>query len=261
MKLYGERAPLEGVKAWMKNPIKPLILWGGTGVGKTATLDTIGSEQGMQSEEHENPLKAIENARHPTFFGKGRYARLEDCEYFNRSMWSKIESTLSHAPAIAFTPLSLSSIPYSILKQCVVIQIKNPQPRHILAMLESHDIEPNLSQAIAKSCLSWRQVKMLVQMKMKPSNNSIQFTQVKDQPKAILRGDYPDPNFDCHPLAVLEVASHNGVSPDSVLRGLTLHSNAWNIEGLSQVSKAYIATLRADKTDSPPFSKRKKTNR
>lgn len=258
MKLYGERAPLEGVKAWMRNPIKPLILWGGTGVGKTATLDAIGSEQGMQSEEHENPLKAIENARHPTFFGKGRYARLEDCEYFNRSMWSKIEKALSHAPPIAFTPLSLSSIPYSILKQCVVIQIKNPQPRHISQYLSDlkTNLSPSLSQAIAKSSQSWRQVKMLVQMKMKPSNDSIRFTQTKDQAKAILRGDYPDPNFDCHPLAVLEVASHNGVSPDSVLRGLMLHSDAWNIEGLSQVSKAYIATLRANKTDSPPFSKR-----
>jgi hypothetical protein len=255
MKLFGPRAPLEGVKQWMKNPIKPLILWGETGVGKTTALDIIGAQEDMQSEEHENPLRAIDNARHPTFGGRGRYARLEDSEYFSHTIWSKIEKVLTHAPPIVFTPLSLSSIPYSILKQCVVIEIKQPQPRHIVAMLESHDIDPDLSAMIAKSCKSWRQAQIKSRFCGITDEKQIPFVHTKDQPKAILNGSYAS-DFNCHPLAVLEMASHNGVDPDAVIRGLMLHSNAWNIDGLSLVSRAFIARLRADRTDSPPFSKR-----
>ena len=252
MKLYGQRAPIEGVRVWMKNPSKPLILWGATGVGKTTVLDLIGEQEGMQSEENENPFKAIDNARHPTFYGKGRYARLEDSEYFTRSIWSKLEKVLKHAPPIVLTPLSLSSIPYSILKQCVVIEIKQPQPRHIREYLKSQNVEQSLSDRIADNCKSWRQV----QHQKDFDGGSSQFVHPKDQPKAVLNGDYKS-DFDCHPLSILEMASHNNVNPDNVIRGLMLHSTSWRIDGLSKVSRAFIATLRADRTDTPPYSKRK----
>ena len=75
MTLHGARAPIEAVRQWMKTPSRHLILWGDTGVGKTTILTTIGEQEGMQAETHEDPLVAIENARHPTFLERPSYLR------------------------------------------------------------------------------------------------------------------------------------------------------------------------------------------
>lgn len=272
MTLHGARAPIEAVRQWMKTPSRHLILWGDTGVGKTTILTTIGEQEGMQAETHEDPLVAIENARHPTFFGKGRFVALEDVDWFNRSLWSKIEKRLSDAPPTAFIALSMQSVPYSIRKNCIIVEIRRPSERHIKGYLEyAKSVESSqVSKSIASesksnpeldsplwgeyNLTSFRQAKINHDFGIEPNTDSTKFVDSKDQPKAILQGDF-DGDFSCHPLSVLQMAHHNDTDPNLVADALMLHSESWRVDGLSKVSRALIARLRANRTDNPPYRK------
>lgn len=257
MTLHGARAPIEAVRQWMKTPSRHLILWGDTGVGKTTILTTIGEQEGMQAETHEDPLVAIENARHPTFFGKGRFVALEDVDWFNRSLWSKIEKRLSDAPPTAFIALSMQSVPYSIRKNCIIVEVKRPTERHIKGYLEyAKSVE---SSRVSKSIASFRQAKINHDFDIEPNTDSTKFVDSKDQPKAILQGDF-DGDFSCHPLSVLQMAHHNDTDPNLVADALMLHSESWRVDGLSKVSRALIARLRSNRTDNPPYRKQNYRN-
>ncbi|MBL96730.1 MAG: hypothetical protein CMF52_02850 [Legionellales bacterium] len=258
--LHGARAPIEAVRQWMKNPSRHLILWGNSGVGKTTILHTIGDQESMQAESHEDPLVAIENARHPTFFGNGRYAALEDTDWFTRSLWSKIEKRLSDAPPTVFIALSMQSIPYSIRKNCVVVEIRNPSPRHIadyLALSNSIESPAQLygeEPPYGGSSPSFRQAKINCDFSIKPNTKSSKFVDTKNQPKAILQGRFDD-DFSCHPLSVLQMAHHNDTDSNLVSEALMLHSESWRVDGLSKVSRALVARLRSNQTDNPPYRK------
>jgi hypothetical protein len=243
--LVGPKSTFEGIRAWLRHPERTLLLWGPTGAGKDYALATIAEEEGYEPEEHEDPLRAIENARHPTFHGKGRYAVVNDADYLTRTQWTKIEKALPDAPPTVIIALSFQSVPWQVRKNCVVIEITKPQIRHI------QQVHPdlNLSRRIG-----WRQAGINAYLGIEPEERQV-FVPIKDQPKAILHGEYGH-DFDCHPLAVISMAHHNGADPTLVARALTLHSQAWEIEGLSEVSRAFISTLRTDRVDSPPFRKR-----
>lgn len=265
--LHGARAPIEAVRQWMKNPSRHLILWGDSGVGKTTILHTIGEQESMQAESHEDPLVAIENARHPTFFGNGRYAALEDTDWFTRSLWSKIEKRLSDAPPTAFIALSMQSIPYSIRKNCVIVEIRNPSVKHIMDYLstavtlsksipnESKSNPELVSPLWGKTNLtSFRQAKINHDFSIEPNIQPSKFVDTKNQPKAILQGQFDD-DFSCHPLSVLQMAHHNDTDSNLVSEALMLHSESWRVDGLSKVSRALIARLRSNQTDNPPYRK------
>ena len=264
MTLHGARSPIETVRHWMNNPSRHLILWGDTGVGKTTILTTIGEEEGMQAEFHDDPLKAIENARHPTFFGKGRFVALEDADWFSRSLWSKIEKRLSDAPPTAFIALSMQAIPYSIRKNCMIVEIKNPSSKHLADYLGLSDsigsggdnTNPDLNSPLRGEykLTSFRQAKINHDFGIEPNTKSNKFVDSKNQPKAILQGDF-DGDFSCHPLSVLQMAHHNDTDPNLMADALMLHSESWRVDGLSKVSRALIARLRSNRTDNPPYRK------
>lgn len=248
----------------MKNPSRHLILWGGTGVGKTLSMTTIGIEEGLEAEVNEDPLTAIENARHPTFFGKGRYALLEDADWFNRSLWSKIEKRLSDAPPTAFIALSMQAIPYSIRKNCMIIEMTKPSERHISQCLDvietdtfaSSNQNPDLNSPLwgEYKYESFRQAIINHQFGIEPNTESRPFVDSKNQPKAILQGEF-DEDFSCHPLSILQMANHNSLDGKTIMNAMALHDQSWRIDGLSKVSRALIARLRADRTDNPPYQK------
>lgn len=264
MTLIGRRSTFEGIRAWMKNPSRHLILWGGTGVGKTLSLTTIGNEEGLEGEFNEDPLKAIENARHPTFFGKGRYAALEDADWFNRAMWSKIEKRLSDAPPTVFIALSMQSIPYSIRKNCMIIEMSEPSELHISRCIDAIESDtptsikqnPDLNSPLwgEYKYESFRQAIINHQFGIEPNTESRPFVDSKNQPKAILRGEF-EGDFSCHPLSILQMANHNSVDGKKVMNAMALHDQAWRIDGLSKVSRALIARLRAITQTPPPFQK------
>lgn len=248
----------------MKNPSRHLILWGGTGVGKTLSLTTIGIEEGLEAEVNEDPLKSIENARHPTFFGKGRYALLEDADWFNRTLWSKIEKRLSDAPPTVFTALSMQAIPYSIRKNCMIIEMTNPSELHITRCLDAIETDtltsikqnPDLNSPLwgEYKYKSFRQAIINHQFGIEPNTEPRPFVDSKNQPKAILKGEF-DGDFSCHPLSILQMANHNSLDGEKVMNAMSLHDQAWRIDGLSKVSRALIARLRANSTDNPPYQK------
>lgn len=248
----------------MKNPSRHLILWGDTGTGKTHSLTTIGNEEGLEAEFNEDPLKAIENARHPTFFGKGRYAALEDADWFNRAMWSKIEKRLSDAPPTVFIALSMQAIPYSIRKNCMIIEMTKPSERHISQCLDAIETDtfastnqnPDLNSPLwgEYKCESFRQAIINHQFGIEATTESNTFVDSKNQPKAILKGEF-DGDFSCHPLSILQMANHNSLDGETIMKAMSLHDQSWRIDGLSKVSRALIARLRADRTDNPPYQK------
>jgi len=264
MTLIGRRSTIEGIRAWMKNPSRHLILWGATGTGKTHTLTTIGSEEGLEAEFNEDPLRAIENARHPTFFGRGRYAAIEDTDWFTRAMWSKIEKRLSDAPPTVFIALSMQSIPYSIRKNCMIIEISKPSEQHITRCLDAIETDtlttteqnPDLDSPLwgEYKCESYRQAIINHQFSIEPNIESSPFVDSKNQPKAILSGTF-DGDFSCHPLSILQMANHNSLDGRAIMDAMSLHDQAWRIDGLSKVSRALIARLRAITQNPPPFQK------
>jgi len=246
--LFGPKAPIEGVRQWLRDPIRPLILFGPAGCGKSHVLETLNDSMEMQAETHEDPLIAIDNARHPTFGGNGRYAVVDDADFIGRRMWSRIEKALPHAPPTAFLAQSLHSVPYQIRRVCVIIELKRPSETHIRSMLGDHP----LSAEIAKTAKSWRQALIFASLGVVPSTEDLGFVHARDQAKAILSGRL-NQDFDTHPLSVLGMAHHNGTPPEQVARGLMMHSHAWDIDNLSTVSRRYIATLRSDRQDNPPY--------
>lgn len=248
MTLFGPKAPIEGVRQWLRDPIRPLILFGPAGSGKNHILATLSDDMEMQAETHEDPLRAIENARHPTFFGKGRYAVVDDADFIGKGLWTKIANALPHAPPTAILAQSLHSVPYQVRKTCVIIELKRPSESHMRSMLGDHP----LSADIAKTAKSWRQALTAATLGVVPSTEDLGFVHARDQAKAVLAGRLTH-DFDTHPLSVLGMAHHNGAPPEQVARGLMMHSHAWDIDNLSAVSRRYIATLRSDRQDNPPY--------
>lgn len=253
--LYGKRAPIEGVRYWLKDPVRPLLLVGPTGTGKNFVLETLSAELGMQPETHEDPLVAMSNARHPTFYGKGRYALIDDADWLGSRLWTKVQNALPDAPPTAILALSIQSVPYQVRTKCVVIELERPQERHLQQMLADHPADAEVLDAIAKTARSWRQAKVCADLNMIPDGDGVAFVHQRDQPKALLSGEY-NHDFTVHPLSILSMAHHNGTPPGQVAKGLMMHSHAWEIDNLSTVSRHFIRTLRAKRTDSPPYSKR-----
>lgn len=255
--LFGPKAPIEGVRHWLRDPIRPLIIYGPAGCGKNHVLATLGADMDMESETHEDPLRAMENARHPTFFGKGRYAVVDDADFISKGLWTKIANALPYAPPTAILVQSVMSVPYQIRKTCVIIEIKQPTERYLTAYLEHADShmrldDPSLFGAIAKTSTSWRQALIAAELGVVPTTENIGFIHARDQAKAVLSGSL-NHDFDTHPLSVLGMALHNGTPPEQVARGLMMHSHAWDIDQLSTVSRRYISTLRSERQDSPPY--------
>jgi ABC-type uncharacterized transport system YnjBCD ATPase subunit len=246
--LLGPKAPIEGVRQWLRDPIRPLILFGPAGCGKNHVLETIGEALEMQAETHEDPLTAMDNARHPTFGGNGRYAVVDDADFISGRIWSRIAKALPHAPPTAILAQSLHSVPYQVRKSCVVIELKRPSESHMRSMLGEHP----LSADIAKTAKSWRQAITAATIGVVPNTEDLGFVHARDQAKAVLAGHLTH-DFDTHPLSVLGMAHHNGTPPEQVARGLMMHSHAWDIDHLSAVSRRYIATLRSDRQDNPPY--------
>jgi hypothetical protein len=181
----------------------------------------------MTPESHEDVLQALSTARNPTFDGGRRFALIEDVDWMPTREWTRLEKALPHAPPVAFTALSLRSIPYAVRRRCAVIQVEGTSVRQAdfnarWGIETDGDVQPWLDE--------------------------------RDQPAAILSGGYRDSTV--HPLSVIGMAIHNGADPAETLTALMLHSTAWDHDGLSAVARAYIETLRTERQDPMPYRKR-----
>tara|TARA_R110001592_G_scaffold67354_8_gene206602 strand:- start:29546 stop:29944 length:399 start_codon:yes stop_codon:yes gene_type:complete len=113
------------------------------------------------------------------------------------------------------------------------------------------DRDESVIQRISESAQSWRQAQYSLIHGIELDTINREMVAIKAQPAQILNSGYSYSS--CHPLSVLAMASHNGTD---VVDALMIHSQAWEIEGMSDLSRSIIETLRADKTDSPPYRKR-----
>lgn len=212
---------------------------------------------------HEDPIVAIDTARHPSFGGVARLAVIDDCDYHTKATWKRIENNLPHAPATVLIACSLESVPYQIRRNATVVKLPRPAPRFIRQGLEDltrHlglDRDEEVIQRIADTAQSWRQANFALLHGIDLDTVNREMVAERAQPAEILTGGYS--HSTCHPLSVLAMASHNGTNPNHVIDALMIHSKAWEIEGMSELSRSIIETLRADSTSNPPFRKRKIT--
>lgn len=236
MNLYGVKAPVEAVRQWFLYNDKPLLIFGQTGVGKTTVCNVIAEETQMSLCDDENPLKAIEDARHPSFFSIGRVALIEDAEHLTKATWNKIDKVMKSAPPIIFVSQTLNGVPYSIRRKCSIIEMKQPEPRHIKTMLEAeYDLEERLVDLLSSECKSWRQAHMNARWLIEPNSPRVNYQN------------------SIHPLTTISIKQYNEQFDETTIQAHLLHSMAWNIEGLSEVSKKYVDLLKHTGDTKPPY--------
>ena len=245
------------VKVWLEQlPPVPLIIAGDSGSGKTFILETLADDIGIDLVSEDSPIDSISGSRHPSFSGMDRVAVIDHFDYISKKEWAKIEDNMTGAKVV-MVGCDLSRLPYSILKMSQVVKLHKPAPRFLasgLRDLSRHlgsQIDEEAILEIADKADSWRQAFYSMQWSIQLDNKNRTLLADRDQPKAILSGGYS--HSTCHPLSVLSMANHNGVD---IIDCLVKYSNAWNIDGLSEVSRLLIEGLRAETTDKPPYVKR-----
>jgi len=245
------------VKVWLEMlPSAPLIIAGDSGCGKTYILETLADDIGIDLVCDGSPLDCISGSRHPSFTGKDRVAVIDHFDYISKKEWAKIEESMVGAKVI-LVGCDLNRLPYPILKISQVVKLHKPAPRFLASGLRdlSHALGSQIDEEaileIADKSDSWRQAIHSMQWSIELDNKNRTLIADREQPKAILSGGYS--HSSCHPLSVLSMANHNGVD---IIDCLMKYSNAWNIDGLSEVSRLLIEGLRAETTDKPPYVKR-----
>lgn len=226
---------------------RPLIVCGPVGSGKSHLISEMAEATNTALLHADDDIEyALQIARTPSFWmTKNKVVLIEDCEHIGKRMWAKINHALKEEVPIVFHASTIEAIPYNILNNkfgsgSVVILTEQPKKCHFLQFMSEMDIIFDIDiETVAETANSWRQVILAVNYGIMPDD---QFDYFKSNP---------------HPLSVLNHAQWNLANPDVVHAGLILQSNAWIVDGLSEVSKQYIETISADRDDRPPYRKRR----
>jgi hypothetical protein len=279
--LIGLKRKFAPVKAWFdgfsvgKPSVYPLIIVGDAGVGKSTIALAYAEQIGFdpiistaESERHTDALKRLfGDSRMPTFFGQKRCLIMEDLKSFGKREWTQFDEPMKNKsfPLILITT-NEAEIPWRIRKQGLVHRVEPPTEGDLSEYLNREREQRSMTTSdahlrwIASASSTWRQSLHLLLTTPdgwrhdNDSNPPQRFGhgQVED----ILLNKHRSIDFSVHPLAIIQAADFNGANPDYVIRAMLLHSKAWVVEGLSEVSRAYCSTLRAPTATKPPFKKR-----
>jgi len=279
--LIGLKRKFAPVKAWFdgfsigKPSVYPLILVGDAGAGKSTIALAYANQMGFdpiistaENERHTDALKRLfGDARMPTFFGQKRCLIVEDLKSFGKREWSQFDEPLnSKAFPLIIITTNEAEIPWRIRKQGLVHRVQSPTAGDLNEYLIRVRDERSMTTSdehlrwIASTSSTWRQSLHLLLTTPDgwrhdtEANPPTRFghSEVED----ILLNKHKSNDFSVHPLAVIQAADFNGANADHVIQAMLLHSKAWLVDGLSEVSRAYISTLRATTTDKPPFKRR-----
>ena len=276
--LIGPKRNFSPVKSWFQSwehgvpSTYPLIIVGDAGSGKTTVAHAFATQAGFDlNESHAeddrdpNTLKTLfSDARKPSFFGQRRCVVIEDIEALRRKEWAIIRDELKRRSIpIIIIAYSEADVEWAIRRNALVHLLPNPSigdRRALLTSISGDESDLERIEWIAEHSQSWRSARLLFETTppdwSDDLTNPIQpmksgFAQVQ----SILRGDAVH-DLTTHPLSLIQAAEWNLSDPESVCEGLRLYSQAWAIEGLSEVATAYLKTLRSTTTDRPPFRKR-----
>ena len=279
--LIGLKRKIAPIKAWFdgfsvgKPSVYPLILVGDAGVGKTTIALAYAEQMGFdpitstaENERHTDALKRLfGDSRMPTFFGQKRCLIVEDLRSFGKREWTQFDEPLNNKafPLILITT-NESDIPWRIRKQGLVHRVNSPTAGDLSEYLDREREQRGLETSdehlmwIASTASTWRQsLHLLLTTPDGWRHDSRTDNPMKyghSEVEHILLNKHTSIDFSSHPLAVIHAANYNGANADYVIQAMLLHSKAWVVEGLSEVSRAYCSTLRSPTAMKPPFRKR-----
>lgn len=282
--LIGPRRRFSVIKAWIeawstggKPSSTPLIVVGDAGCGKTTTVlayaeaanfDVITSD-GDVDRDSAHFKRLASDGRMPTFFGQRRIVVIEDAALLSKRAWDAVAKMGDGFPWV-INAQAVEDVPYSIRRSALIAPLEAPTVEdryaHALALIDdlalAHDEED--AMRIARNTTTWRSVNHALASTPPAFEFSAEaWTPARfghEQITAILSGEY-DGEITVHPLALITAAEFNGADPDTVMEAHLLHSRSWTAEGLSEVARSYLGTLRAPRTDKPPFRKRELTSK
>lgn len=279
--LIGLKRKFAPVKAWFdgftvgKPSVYPLILVGDAGAGKSTIALAYAKQMGFdpiistaETERHTDALKRLfGDARMPTFFGQRRCVIIEDLKSFGKREWTQFDEPIGNKafPLILITT-NEAEIPWRVRKQGMVHRVESPTEGDLTEYLNREREQRGMNTSdehlrwIASVSSTWRQSLHLLLTTPDgwrhdtEANPPTRFGHGEVQD--ILLNNHSSIDFSSHPLAVIQAADFNGANPDHVIQAMLLHSKAWVVEGLSEVSRAYCSTLRSPTADKPPFKRR-----
>lgn len=275
-RLIGPKRRFAPVKAWFSSwatgtpSVYPLVIVGDAGVGKTTVAHHYATEAGFDTiESHAEDERdtarlgrLFADARMPTFFGQRRVVIVEEPESLSKREWRAFDDPMkSKAFPLVIITQDPSSVPWPIRRGGLVVALDAPTPSDLSEYIER--LHPGRSDVdeIARRATTWRQAALLAMTTEEGSpirevENRYRTRYGHAEVAAILAGEHDSPDFSSHPLAVIQAAEYNGADPNHVVTAMLLHSQAWTVDGLAEVSRAYLSTLRASSTDRPPFRQR-----
>ena len=233
------------------------IIHGPIGSGKTTRALSESEAEGLEVVTGDNPKKILADARHPSFFGKGRVALLE-AEYYTRSEWNAVRAVLSASPPkVIIEVVNLESVPYAIRRGANTVYHPAPTQSELfnyLSDLSNGDFSFEVIQSISEKCSSYN----MARNELLSFGEGAKTTGVRqpDATRASLTGTL-HPSQSPHPLGVMRSALFNGEDPERVSVANQIHSQAWRVEGMAEVSQTLVETLRSNANyRKPPYSYR-----
>ncbi len=279
--LIGPKRHFAPVKSWLDSwafgtpSVYPLVIVGDSGVGKSTVARAYAQDAGFDIiESHADADRDVKHfnkvfgeARMPTFFGEPRCLIVEDASAITKAGWRTFDQVIkSKAFPLIIIAENESDVAWQYRKSGLTHEIPQPTPSDLLSLLNSicpdSDSDNSRLRWISENASSWRTAKFL--LKTTPPNWDDDSVQAGDRTRtgfneiaSILSGEHSvERGISSHPLGLLQAADWNCAPPDHVIEAMRLHSLAWAVEGLSKVSMAYLATLRAGTQDKPPFRRR-----
>ena len=270
--LYGRRADHDTLKTWLADPQGLLIVSGPSGCGKTTAIHTFTEDAGYDLIEGDDLSTTIDRSRHPSFTGRRRIALFDGVtQTWSKRDWSALTTLLkNHSPPCMVATHDIDSVPYNLRRSSTVHTMRQPEPRHILSLLRDFDHTLGLGASetilarISETATSWRSALLVLQSL--PSDFDwtgevdANVLPTSQQPTAVLAGTYRTQST-CHPLAILNMAQHNGANPEFVQQANMAHSRAWLTDDLSRVARMLVDTLRTKTQSKPPWRRGLKDSR
>jgi hypothetical protein len=277
--LIGPKRLHSPVKSWFeawthgKPSMFPLILVGDSGYGKSFIVKHFSALFDFDAiESHSNDSRSIQafrtlfsDARMPTFFGQRRCLIVEDVKDISKSEWNTFDEPMKNqAFPLVLIAQHESEIAWKYRRGALVHRVHQPTVGMIREFLDSFelDIPDEHLDWCSENASTYNNALMLARTtppdwrgevgSWSPSRYG--HAEIED----ILKGRSQEQDFSSHPLALLSVAEFNGCNPKHIIEGMWLHSQAWNVELLSSISRAYLSTLRTGETRKPPYRNRKK---
>ena len=267
--LLGRREPYGQISSWLKDwrgKGWPLIVCGEVGCGKTTVVETLlvdADYYPLWVEDPEKLRQSLSLGRSPTFTGQKRSVVIDDAhQLLSASNWSEI-STADPAYPLVIISDTPDSIPKGLRDSGLVVQLSKPNKHHLLDLLREHtdSHSDSILSDIAANATSYRSA--LNALHTTPPTATQSDLEARHAPlsgsrqaEAILRGKWGG-IVSIHPLTLINMAEWNSADAETVSEALILHSRSWAVEGLSDVAKAYLRTLRSKTYDRPPFRTRK----